>query len=77
MENNHEVTNEELARIIGEGFHGVDEKFTSLSGEMNQRFDKVDERLEHIEKFLLEEHRRRIEKLEDQVKELRDALAMK
>jgi len=26
---------------------------------------------------LFEEHRRRIEKLEDQVKELRDALAMK
>ena len=77
MENNHEVTNEELGRMIGEGFHGVDEKFTDLRNGINQRFDQVDERLEHIEKFLLEDHRRRIEKLEDQVKELRDALAIK
>ena len=77
MENNNEVTNEELARMIGEGFHGVDEKFASMRGEMNQRFDQIDERLEHIEKFLLEDHRRRIEKLEIQVQELREALAMK
>jgi hypothetical protein len=70
MENNHEVTNEELARMIGEGFHGVDEKLTEFRSEVNQRFDK-------IENFLLEDHRRRIEKLEGQVQELRDALAMK
>ena len=73
MENNHGVTNEELARMIGEGFHGVDKRFD----EVDKRFDRVEERLEHIEKFLLEEHRRRIERLEVQVQEVRGTLAMK
>lgn len=73
MENtNGEVTNEELARMIAKGFEG-----TPTKQEMNDRFDKVEVRLEKIERILLEDHRRRIEKLEDQVKELRDALAMK
>jgi hypothetical protein len=66
MENNHAVTNEELARMIAEGFHGMDE-----------RFDQVDMRFDKIENILIEEHRRRIEKLETQVQELRDTLAMK
>jgi len=41
-----------------------------LRSEMNKRFDR-------IENILLEEHRRRIEKLEDRMQEVRDALAMK
>jgi len=80
MENtNGEVTNEELARMIAKGFEG-----TPTKQEMSARFDEVDKqfaevngRLDRIEKFLLEDHRRRIEKLEEQIKEVRDALAMK
>ena len=72
MENNHEVTNEELARMIARGFEG-----TPTKQEMNTRFDKVEERLDRIENILISDHQKRIEKLEDQVKELRDALAMK
>lgn len=77
--NNQEVTNEELARMIAKGFEGTAQKvdMDRQFGEVNQRLDRVDERLEHIEKFLLEDHRRRIEKLEDQMKELRDLLAVK
>ena len=54
MENNfNNTTNDDLARMIAKGFEGVD-----------KRFDGVDERLGRIEDFLLEDHRRRIEKLE-------------
>jgi len=60
------MTNNDLARIIAKGFEGVD-----------QRFDGVDKRLDRIEKFLLEDHRRRIEKLESEMKELREAIALK
>ncbi len=40
-------------------------------------FNNVYERFDKIEKLLLEEHRRRIEKLEVEVRELRDLLAVK
>jgi len=39
-------------------------------------FDHVDERFDRIENLLLADHKRRIEKLEAEVKELRNALAM-
>ena len=52
-------------------------------GEMNQRFDvvdsrldSVDDRLDGIETFLLDDHRRRIEKLEGEMMELREVLAL-
>ena len=72
MENSHEVTNEELAQMIAKGFEG-----TPTKQEMNERFDKVEARLERLELLIDNEYKRRIEKLEDQVRELRDALAMK
>ena len=59
---NKEVTNKELARMIGEGFHGVDEKLTDLRGEMNQRFDEVNTRLDHLENLIDNDYKRRIEK---------------
>ena len=80
VENNHEITNNELARIIAEGFHGVDERFDSTEKRfdgVDSRLNGIDARLDNIEKILLGEHTKRIEKLEEQVKELRDLLAMK
>ena len=44
MENNNEVTNEELAWMIAKGFEG-----TPTKQEMNDGFDKVEARLEHLE----------------------------
>jgi len=60
------VTIEELAVMVKKGFDGVD-----------KRFDGVDDRLDRIEKLILADHKRRIERLEDQVKDLRDLLAVK
>ena len=60
------TTIDNLARMVKKGFDGVD-----------KRFDKVDIHLEHIEKLLITEHRRRIERLETDVKELKGLLAVK
>lgn len=67
-----EVTIEDLARMVQKGFEDTAKKI-----DMDARFDVVEKRLDRIEKFLLEEHRRRIEKLEDQMQEVRDALNIK
>ena len=74
------VTTEDLARMVQKGFEGVDEKFDGV----NERFDRVDSRLdrvegrlEKIEKLFIADHRQRIEKLEIEVKELKELLAVK
>lgn len=60
------ITIDDLARMVRKGFDGVD-----------QRFNRVDNALERIEKLLIAEHRRRIEKLEVDVRELKELLAVK
>ncbi len=59
------VTIEDLAVMVKKGFADVD-----------KRFDGVDDRLDRIEKLILADHKRRIERLEEQVKDLRDLLAI-
>lgn len=61
-----EITNDELARMIKEGFDAVDKRFELV----DKRFDKIELRLERIELIFLTDHKKRIERLEDQVKEL-------
>lgn len=60
------ITIDDLARMVKRGFDGVD-----------QRFNKVDNTLERIEKLLIAEHRRRIERLETDVRELKELLAVR
>jgi archaellum component FlaC len=60
------VTIEDLAGMVQRGFDGVD-----------KRFDVIEHRLDRIEKLMLVDHKRRIERLEEQVKDLRDLLAVK
>lgn len=60
------VTIEDLAVMVKKGFDHVD-----------QRFDEVDERFDRIEKLILEDHKRRIEKLEIGLREVKDLFAMK
>lgn len=60
------ITTEVLARMVQKGFDGVD-----------KRFDKVDDKLDHIEKLLIAEHRRRIERLEIDVRQLKELLSVK
>jgi uncharacterized protein YaaR (DUF327 family) len=64
---------EGVQEVVEPYFHAIQKDFTSVY----ERLDRVDRRLDHIEQFLLEEHRRRITKPEDQVQDLRSALAIK
>jgi len=57
------------AEMVLHGFEESAKNLEALHTDMNQRFDR-------IENLLLADHKRRIEKLETEVKELRDALAM-
>jgi len=66
------ITIDDLARMIQKGFLE-----TAKKTEVNKRFDTVENRLERIEKLLIAEHRRRIEKLEIDVRELKELLAVK
>jgi len=71
MENKN-ITIDDLAGMVQKGFEE-----TAKKDEVNERFDKIENRLESIEKLILDDHKRRIEKLEDEVKELRELLAVK
>ena len=66
------ITIDDLARMIQKGFLE-----TAKKDEVNKRFDKVEDRLERIEKLMLADHKQRIEKLESDVKELKELLAVK
>ncbi len=39
---------DKLALMIGEGFNGVDKKFETLTGEMNNNFKKVNQQINNI-----------------------------
>jgi len=66
------ITIDNLAKMIQRGFLE-----TAKKTEVNKRFDKIEDRLDRIEKLLIAEHRRRIEKLEIDVRELKELLAVK
>lgn len=63
---------EELALIIKNGFERTDLRFD----EVDKRFNEIDKRFDRIENMILTDHIRRIERLEKQVEELKDALAL-
>jgi archaellum component FlaC len=73
------ITIEDLAMMVQHGFKetarqaDVDARFDAV----DKRFDAVDERLDRIEKLILADHKRRIERLEGEMKDLKDMLAVK
>ena len=67
------ITIDTLAVMINRGFEGVDKRFEDV----DKRFDAVDARLDRIEKLILADHKRRIERLEVEMKDLKDLLAVK
>jgi len=66
------VTTEELAAMVQRGFSE-----TAKKADMDRGFAVVNERLDRIEQLILEDHRRRIEWLESEMKNLKDLLAVK
>lgn len=73
------ITIDDLARIVQKGFLETAKKdeMNDRFARIDKRFDKVEYRLETIEKLLIVDHRQRIEKLETEVKELKELLAVK
>jgi len=78
------TTIDDLARMVKSGFDGTDKKIDNTIKEMklgfkqvDKHFDIIEGRLDKIEKLILADHKRRIEKLEIEIKELRELLAIK
>ena len=67
-----EITINELAVMVQKGFAGNDKRFD----DMDKRFDGMDKRFDKIENLVLASHQKRIEKLEAEVKELREMFAI-
>lgn len=66
------VTLDKLAGMVQRGSEEMAKKT-----EMDKQFSGVNQKLEKIEKILLAKQNDRIEKLEKQIHEIREALAMK
>ena len=82
-QNNHNnqsgVTMDGLARMVQKGFSGVDQRLDKIDSHLDKvdgRLDKIEDRLGTIEKLLIKDHRMRIEKLETDIKELKELLAV-
>lgn len=74
------LTKTDLKQIKGTVIEAVDPYFVAIQKDFQavyQRFDKIDERFDTIEKLILADHKRRIEKLEDGLRELKELLAVK
>jgi archaellum component FlaC len=66
------VTIEDLAAMVQRGFKEMAKKT-----DMDRGFSAVNDRLDRIEKLILADHKRRIERLEEQVQDLRDLFAVR
>jgi len=62
-----------VVEAVNPYFGAIQKDFTG----MYERLDRIDRRLDHIEQFLLEDHRRRIGKLEEEVKGLKELFSVK
>ena len=63
------ITTDNLAIMVAKGFEDTKKDIGNLKSDMDKRFDKIDN-------LILADHKRRIERLEIEMKELKNALAM-
>jgi hypothetical protein len=66
------ITTNDLAIMVAKGFGEMHESF----GQIDKRFEQIDKRFDRIENLILADHKRRIDKLESDMKELKNALAI-
>ena len=73
------TTIDDLARMVKKGFDGTSSKTDLITTkiEMKKGFAEINKRLDRIENLILIDHKRRIERLEFEVKELKELLAVK
>ncbi len=72
------ITTEDLSRMIAKGFAETATKkdLGSLKIEVNELKTEMNDRFDKIERLILADHKRRIERLELEMRELKNALAM-
>ena len=70
------ITIEDLAAMVKHGFDDVTSKMAKKA-EVDRQFEEVNERLDRIEKLILADHKRRIERLEGEMKDLKEMLAVR
>jgi hypothetical protein len=72
------VTTEDLARMVSKGFAEMakESDLIKLKKEVVDLRVETKEGFEHLEKVILSDYKRRIEKLELEMKDLKNALAM-
>ena len=72
------ITIDDLAIMVQKGFEETAKKvdLDNFSKSVDKRFDIVDKRLDRIEKLIIADHRERIEKLEEEMKELKSLLSI-
>ncbi len=71
------LTKTDLKQIKETVVDAVNPYFSAIQkdfGNVYERFNRVDARFDRIEKLMLADHKRRIEKLEEGIKELRGLL---
>ncbi|MBU2545337.1 hypothetical protein KKC65_02705 [Patescibacteria group bacterium] len=75
---NSSVTIGDLARMVQKGFEETakKEEVNMRFNQADHRFNRIDDRLETIEKLLIKGHRIRIEKIEEDIKELKSLLVI-
>lgn len=71
-----QITMDDLAGMVQRGFEEVTENMATKS-ELKNLETNINKRFDKIEKLMLADHKMRIEKLEMEVKELKDLLAFK
>jgi len=71
-----DITINDLAVMVQKGFNGVDVKFEQVDKRFDGMKSYMDNRFDKIENLILASHQKRIEKLETEVKELREMFAM-
>lgn len=74
------ITMDDLAVMVKKGFDGVDTRFNGVDlrfNKVDKRFDNIEGRFDKIERILVANHHQRIEKLESDMKELKEILAIK
>ncbi|OIO49612.1 hypothetical protein COX74_00195 [bacterium (Candidatus Gribaldobacteria) CG_4_10_14_0_2_um_filter_41_16] len=65
---------------VDKRFDGVDKRFDEIDKEfvgVRKRFEKIETQLYRIEVTVLHDHRQRIEKLEDEIVDIKGLLAIK
>ena len=78
-----QVTTEQLATMVKRGFDEVTGRLGDVTDKMakktdtDRQFREVTDRLDRIEKLTIADHKRRIERLEADVRYLKDVFAIK